>query len=152
MYPEGVYQYSFLDDSIAENYALEQLAYEGFSIFSMLTIIIGCLGLHGLLSFVTIRKTKEVGIRKVLGASIAQIVGLFSKEFMLLVLLAFIVAAPIAWYFMKNWLQSFTYHIELSWWLFLAGALLTVCIALLTVSYQSIKAALANPIDSLRNE
>jgi putative ABC transport system permease protein len=86
LYPEGVYHYAFLEDSMAENYALEQMAYEGFMIFSALTIIIGCLGLYGLLSFVTIRKTKEVGIRKVLGASVAQIFGLFSREFLLLIL------------------------------------------------------------------
>jgi len=152
MYPEGVYNYAFLDDSIAKNYALEQLAYKGFRTFSILIIVIGCLGLYGLLSFVTLRKTKEVGIRKVLGASVGQIVGLFSREFIVLVSLAFFVAAPIAYYFMNQWLQDFTYRISLSWWMFALGALLTIVITLLTISYQSIKAALANPVDSLRNE
>lgn len=152
LYPDGIYHYAFLEDSMAENYALEQLAYNGFAIFSALTIIIGCLGLYGLLSFVTIRKTKEVGIRKVLGASVMQIFGLFSREFILLILVAFIVAAPSAYYFMDKWLQDFTYRIELSWWMFLSGVLLTAGIALLTVSYQSIKAAIANPVDSLRHE
>lgn len=152
VYPKGVYHYAFLEDSMAENYALEQLAYKGFMIFSALTIVIGCLGLYGLLSFVTIRKTKEVGIRKVLGANVAQIFGLFSKEFIFLILVAFVIAGPFTWYFMGKWLQDFTYHIDLSYWMFLSGALLTVGIALLTVSYQSIKAAIANPVNSLRNE
>jgi putative ABC transport system permease protein len=152
LYPEGVYNYSFLDESIAQNYALEQLVYKGFTIFSILTILIGCLGLYGLLSFITLRKTKEVGIRKALGASVGQIVGLFSKEFIILVLIAFVVAAPLAYYFMNQWLLDFTYRISLSWWMFSVGAILTIVITLLTVSYQSIRAALANPVDALRNE
>jgi len=152
LYPEGIYSYSFLDDALAKNYALEQLVFKGFMTFSMLTIIIGCLGLYGLLSYVTIRKTKEVGIRKVLGASIIQIVELFSREFIILIVLAFLIAAPLSYYFMNQWLQDFAYRIEISWWMFALGALLAVVIALFTVSYQSIKAALANPVDSLRNE
>ena len=152
LYPEGVYKYSFLDDSIAQNYALEQLVYKGFSVFSILTILIGCLGLYGLLSFITLRKTKEVGIRKALGASVGQIVGMFNKEFVVLVIIAFVIAAPLAFYFMNQWLQDFTYRISLTWWMFGVGVLLTIVITLATISYQSIRAAMANPVDSLRNE
>jgi len=152
LYPEGVYKYSFLDDSIAQNYALEQLVYKGFSVFSILTILIGCLGLYGLLSFITLRKTKEVGIRKALGASVGQIVGMFNKEFIVLVIIAFVIAAPLAFYFMNQWLQDFTYRISLTWWMFGVGVLLTIVITLATISYQSIRAAMANPVDSLRNE
>ena len=152
LYPEGVYKYSFLDESIAQDYALEQLAYKGFTIFSILTILIGCLGLYGLLSFITLRKTKEVGIRKSLGASVGQIVGMFSKEFVVLVIVAFVIAAPVAYYLMNQWLLDITYRISLSWWMFGLGIILTIVITLLTISYQSIRAAMANPVDSLRNE
>jgi putative ABC transport system permease protein len=152
LYPEGVFKYSFLDESIAQEYALEQLVYKGFSVFSILTILIGCLGLYGLLSFITLRKTKEVGIRKALGASVGQIVGMFNKEFVVLVSIAFVIAAPLAYYFMNQWLQDFTYRIYLSWWMFGLGALLTIVITLVTISHQSIRAAMANPVDSLRNE
>jgi ABC-type antimicrobial peptide transport system permease subunit len=152
LYPEGVYNYSFLDESIAQNYALEQLAYKGFTIFSILTILIGCLGLYGLLSFITLRKTKEVGIRKSLGASVGQIVGMFTKEFVLLVIIAFVFAAPVAYYVMNQWLLDITYRISLSWWMFGSGIILTLVIMLITISHQSIRAAMANPVDSLRNE
>lgn len=152
VYPEGIYNFAFLDDALAKNYVLDQLVFSGFSVFSILTIIIGCLGLYGLLSYVTIRKTKEVGIRKVLGASVTQIVSLFGKEFIILVLVAFVFAAPLSYYWMAEWLNGFAFHIDLAWWMFLFGALLTATITLCTISYQSIKAALANPVDSLRNE
>jgi ABC-type antimicrobial peptide transport system permease subunit len=152
LYPEGVYMYSFLDESIAQNYALEQLAYRGFTVFSILTTVIGCLGLYGLLSFITLRKTKEVGIRKALGASVGQIVAMFNKEFIILVVVAFVIAAPLAFYFMNQWLQTFTYRISLSWWMFGLGAGLTIVITLVTISHRSVSAAMANPVDSLRNE
>jgi putative ABC transport system permease protein len=152
LYPEGVYKYTFLDESIAQNYALEELAYKGFTLFSILTIGIGCLGLYGLLSFITLRKTKEVGIRKSLGASVGQIVAMFTKEFVVLIIVAFVIAAPIAYYFMNQWLLDITYRISLSWWMFGCGVALTIVITLFTISYQSIRAARANPVDSLRNE
>ena len=152
LYPEGVFKYTFLDESIAQNYALEELAYKGFTLFSILTIGIGCLGLYGLLSFITLRKTKEVGIRKSLGASVGQIVAMFTKEFVVLVIVAFVIAAPIAYYFMNQWLLDITYRISLSWWMFGSGVALTIVITLFTISYQSIRAARANPVDSLRNE
>jgi ABC-type antimicrobial peptide transport system permease subunit len=152
LYPEGVYKYSFLDEAIAQNYALEQLVYKGFTGFSILTILIGCLGLYGLLSFITLRKTKEVGIRKALGASVGQIVGMFNKEFVVLIFVAFVIAAPLAFYFMNQWLQDFVYRISISWWMFGLGAILTIVVTLMTISYQSIRAAMANPVDSLRSE
>ena len=151
-YPEGIFNFTFLDDALARNYAIEQLVYKGFISFAILAIIIGCLGLYGLVSFVSIRKTKEVGIRKVLGASVANILQLFTKEFVMLVLLSFIIAAPLSYYFMNQWLVSFVYHIALSWWIFALAALLTIAIALFTISFQTIKAALSNPVESLRSE
>jgi putative ABC transport system permease protein len=151
-YPEGIFNFTFLDDALARNYAIEQLVYKGFISFAILAIIIGCLGLYGLISFVSIRKTKEVGIRKVLGASVANILQLFTKEFVMLVLLSFIIAAPLSYYFMNQWLVSFVYHIALSWWIFALAALLTIAIALFTISFQTIKAALSNPVESLRSE
>jgi ABC-type antimicrobial peptide transport system permease subunit len=150
--PEGIFNAAFLDDILARNYALEQFVFRGFTTFSVLTIVIGCLGLYGLLSYITIRKSKEVGIRKVLGATVTQIVGLFSREFIVLVMVAFLIAAPLAYYFMNQWLQDFVYHIELSWWMFILGALATIVIAIVTIGYQSIKSALANPVESLRTE
>jgi ABC-type antimicrobial peptide transport system permease subunit len=99
-----------------------------------------------------LKKTKEVGIRKALGASVGQIVGMFNKEFVVLVIIAFVIAAPLAFYFMNQWLQDFTYRISLTWWMFGVGVLLTIVITLATISYQSIRAAMANPVDSLRNE
>jgi hypothetical protein len=150
--PDGIYSYVFLDDAIARKYALQHLVFQGFTAFALLTISIGCLGLYGLLSFIALRKTKEVGIRKVLGASVAQIVGLFSREFITLLVVAFVIAAPLAAYVMDGWLHDFAYRISLSWWMFALGMGLTVMIMLLTIAYKSIKSALANPVDALRSE
>lgn len=152
LYPEGIYNFTFLNDALAKNYAIEQLVYRGFTTFAALTIVIGCLGLYGLISFVTLRRTKEVGIRKVLGASVGNILQLFSKEFVMLVSVAFIIAAPLSYYFMDQWLNGFVYHIKLSWWMFALGATLTVAIALVTISFQTVKAAVSNPVESLRSE
>ncbi len=151
-FPDGIYGYAFLDDTLARKYTLQHMVFQGFTAFALLTISIGCLGLYGLLSFIALRKTKEVGIRKVLGASVAQIVGLFSKEFITLLLVAFVIAAPLSAYFMNEWLHDFAYRISLSWWMFAVGVALTVIIMLLTISYKSIKSALANPVEALRNE
>ena len=148
----SVYRYEFLDRSIEKEYQLEMLVFGGFKIFSILVIAIACLGLIGLMSFMTLRKTKEVGIRKVLGATIFQIVTLFSKEFIVLISLAFMIAVPIAYYFMERWLQGFIYRIELSGWMFLCGGILTLIIAVLTCSFQSVKAAMTDPVESLRME
>jgi putative ABC transport system permease protein len=150
--PEGVYKYSFLSHEMDANYKTENMVYSGFTLFSFLAITIGCLGLIGLMSFMTIRRAKEVGIRKVLGASIAQIVNLFSKEFLLLIGIAFIVATPVAYISMQSWLNEFVYKIDLQWWMFAGGGAIALLIAGTTVSVQSIKAASANPVESLKDE
>jgi ABC-type antimicrobial peptide transport system permease subunit len=151
-YPESIFSYQFLDQTIASFYEEEQKTASLFKIFAGIAIFIGCLGLFGLISFITTQKTKEVGIRKVLGASVANITLLFFKEFALLILIAFLIAAPIAYYVMSNWLQNFQYSIPMGASIFLIAILASLFIAALTVSYQSIKAALANPIKSLRSE
>ena len=118
----------------------------------MLTILISCLGLFGLAAFTAEQRTKEIGVRKVLGASVVSIVTLLSKDFLKLVLIAIVLASPIAWYAMTKWLQDFAYKIDIEWWVFALAGLLAVSIALLTVSFQSVKAALMNPVNSLRSE
>ena len=110
------------------------------------------MGLYGLISFMAMRKTKEVGIRKTLGASVAQIVVLFVKEFVLLICLAFLLAAPVSYFWLKEWLNTFAYHIDMTAWMFILGVAVTLLITLMTVSYQSIKAAMINPVNSLRSE
>lgn len=151
-FPEYVFDYAFLDDNIARYYQEEVRLSQLFKLLAGITIFIGCLGLYGLVAFMAVRRTKEVGIRKVLGASVRHILVLFSKEFVYLILIAFCVAGPVAWYVMRLWLQNFTYQIDLGIGTFLIAILASLLIALLTVSYQSIKAATANPVDSLRNE
>jgi ABC-type antimicrobial peptide transport system permease subunit len=121
-------------------------------VFAALAIIISCLGLFGLATYTAERRTKEIGIRKVLGASVSGIAGLLSKDFMKLVLIASIIAFPIAWWAMHNWLQSYSYRIEISWWIFIAAGAVAVLIALITISFQAIRAAVANPVKSLRTE
>ena len=152
IFPGYYFTFQFLDDDLATMYEHEQSTSRLLSFFAGLAIFIGCLGLYGLISFVTAQKTKEVGIRKVLGATVQHIVYLFTKDFVVLVAIAFVIAAPIGYYFMEQWLADFTYKINIQWWMFAVAALAGVVIALLTISFQSIKAALANPVDSLRNE
>ncbi|HEX5153739.1 MAG TPA: ABC transporter permease [Parafilimonas sp.] len=152
IYPDFVFEYKFLDDKIEGFYKQEnQLAYL-YKIFAAIAILLSCLGLYGLASFMAVQRIKEVGIRRVLGATASSIVYLFSKEFVLLITIAFAIATPIAWYFMNKWLQNFAYRIELSWWLFLVGGIASIVIALISVSFQAIKAAMANPVKSLRTE
>ena len=151
-FPTSVYSYWFFDDSIEREYALEQLILKGFTIFSILVVLIGSLGLFSLMSFITLRKTKEVGIRKVLGASISQIVVFFSKEFTFLIALAFIVATPIVYYFMDAWLQDFVYRVDLSAWMFIIGGLLTMVVAALASFFQIARAVTINPIETLSTE
>jgi ABC-type antimicrobial peptide transport system permease subunit len=150
--PEGVFSHMFVADGIDGQYALERMVFHGFSLFSALAIMIGCLGLFGLSSFMAIRRAKEIGIRKVLGASLAHIMSQFSKEFVWLVIGGFVVAAPLAWFIMDRWLQEFAYRIALGWWMFAAGGFLALLIAVITVSFHSIKAGLANPVDTIKNE
>jgi len=145
-------EYSFVDESIARQYGNEQKMQGIFYWFAGLSLLIACLGLFGLSIFVVERKVKEIGIRKVLGASITGIVGLLSKDFLKLVLIAAIVASPIAWYFMHQWLQDFAYRISIGWWVFVVSGVIALMIALITVSFRSVKAAIANPVKSLRTE
>jgi predicted permease len=151
-YPDFVFEYKFLDDKIEDFYKQEnQLAYL-YKIFAGIAIFLSCLGLYGLASFMAVQRIKEVGIRKVLGATASNIVYLFSKEFVSLIIIAFAVATPLAWYFMHKWLENFAYRIELRWWLFLIGGIASIVIALISVSFQAIKAAIANPVKALRSE
>lgn len=152
IYPEGIFNGIFMDDALARNYTLEGLIFNGFTIFSALTIFVGCLRLYGLLYFVTLRKTKEVGIRKTLGATVSEIVAMFGKEFVIMVGISFLIAAPFCYYLMHQWLSGFAYHININWWMFAAGILLTWMITILTISYQTIRAASANPVEALRND
>ena len=151
-FPEYYFTYAFLDDELATFYQQEVKTSRLLSVFSFIAIFIGCLGLYGLVSFLTTQKAKEVGIRKVLGASIGHIIYLFTKDYVILLGIAFLIAAPIGYYLMQLWLQDFTYKIEISWWIFAVAALAGLVIAGATVSFKSIKAALANPVDALRNE
>lgn len=151
-YPGYLFTYEFLDDAMAKNYSREEQLFSIFKIFAGISIGIGCLGLFGLISFMVVQKTKEVGVRKVLGASVSGIVLLFSKDFMKLLLIAFLIAAPLSWYAMGQWLSGFAYKIELSPFYFIVGGLINVVIAFLTIGYQARKAGVANPIDSLRDE
>ncbi|ULT22665.1 FtsX-like permease family protein [Sphingobacterium sp. E70] len=121
-------------------------------LFAGLAIFIACLGLYGLASFTATKRNKEIGIRKVLGASISGVVALLSKDFMKPVLIALLIASPIAWWIMNKWLENFAYRINIQWWMFVAAGLIAICIALVTVSWQALRAAIANPVDSLRDE
>ncbi|MEP6614929.1 MAG: ABC transporter permease [Ginsengibacter sp.] len=152
IYPEYVFEYEFMDKKIASFYNNENKLSGLYKIFAAIAIFLSCLGLYGLASFMAVQRIKEVGIRKVLGASVKSVVYLFSREFITLISIAFIVASAIAYYFMKQWLQEYTYRIEISWWIFLSAGLLSLFIAILTVSSQAIKAAVANPVKSLRSE
>jgi putative ABC transport system permease protein len=151
-FPDYVYEYRFLDDKIASFYKQENQLAQLYKIFAGIAIFLSCLGLYGLASFMAVQRIKEVGIRKVLGASAGSIVYLFSKEFIILIAIAFAIATPLAWYFMNQWLQDYVYRINISWWLFAAGGLAAIIIALATISFQAIKAAIANPVKSLRTE
>jgi len=151
-FPNFVYDYRFLDDKIAGFYKQENQLAQLYKIFAAIAIFLSCLGLYGLASFMAVQRIKEVGIRKVLGATASNIVYLFSKEFIILISIAFVIASPIAWYFMNQWLQDYVYRINISWWVFAAGGLAAIIIALVTISFQAIKAAIANPVKSLRSE
>lgn len=146
------FTYSFMDESFDEMYRTEQRLSKIALIFSILAILVACLGLFGLSTFIAEKRIKEIGIRKVLGATVSGLVQMLSKDFLKLVLIAFLIATPIAWYAMQRWLQDFVYRIEISWTYFLVSGLLAVIIAMSTVSYHAIKAALLNPAKNLRSE
>ncbi len=149
---ESPFSCSFLDERFNNTYKSEQNIGRVLGIFAGLTIFIACLGLFGLTTFTAERRTKEIGIRKVLGADITSLVSLLSKDFLKLVCIAFLIAAPIAWIVMNKWLQDFAYRIHISWWVFAAAAFGAILITVITISFQAIKAALANPVKSLRTE
>ena len=151
-FPGNLFDYTFLDEHFNEQYANEKLFGKVFAIFSGLAIVIACLGLLGLSLFSTAQRTKEIGVRKVLGASISNIVLLLSKDFIRLVIIAFVIASPVIWYVMHQWLQDFAYRTTISWWIFFAAGLSSIVIALATISFQAIKAAIASPVKSLRTE
>ncbi len=146
------FSYEFLDDTFNRTYLIESRTGQVFGLFAGLAVLISCLGLFGLAAFTAEQRTKEIGVRKVLGASVGSIVTLLSKDFLKLVLVAIVIASPLAWYGMNRWLQGFAYKIEVEWWMFALAGVLAVGIALLTVSFQSVKAALMNPVKSLRTE
>lgn len=152
VFPKFVYQYKFLDERIAQQYIEEQRFLSMTKIFSGLAIFISCLGLYGLISFFIALKTREIGIRKVLGGKVKDILAIVMQDFFKLILLAGAIASPIAWYFMNNWLQNYTYRTEINWWIFVVAVGLLLIITLLTISYKAIKAATANPIKSLKTE
>ncbi|MCF2503111.1 ABC transporter permease [Dyadobacter sp. CY107] len=151
-FPERPFEYEFLDQKFGVLYATEQTQQLLFGIFSGIAIFISCMGLLGLSIFMAEIRTKEIGVRKVLGASITSLVILLSNDFLKLVLIAIVIASPIAWYAMNNWLQDFAYHTDIHWSIFAFAAVISVAIALFTISFQSIKAALMNPVKSLKSE
>lgn len=150
--PEIPYQYTFLDENFSTLYESEQRQATIFTVFAFIAIFIACLGLLGLSAFAITQRIKEIGIRKVLGASVSNIVGLLSKDFLKLVLVAAVIAFPIAWYAMYKWLQDFAYRIGIPWWIFVLAGIIAAIVAFLTISFQAIKAAIANPVKSLRTE
>jgi putative ABC transport system permease protein len=152
VFPGNYFDYSFLDARYNAQYANDQLFGKAFTIFSGFAIFIACLGLLGLSLFATAQRTKEIGVRKVLGASVGNIVLLLSRDFIGLVSIAFIIASPIAWLLMHKWLQDFTYRIDIDWWIFILAGLLAVVIALANISWQAVHAAAANPVKALRSE
>ena len=151
-YPPESFSYKFYDEVIAQMYEQEQHLATLIELSTVISIFISCLGLFGLAVLTAFQRTKEIGIRKVLGASVAGIVQLLSKEYVYLVIIAIAVATPIAWWAMNKWLQNFAYRIQIEWWMFLLAGIIAIALALITVSFQAIKAALANPVKSLRTE
>jgi putative ABC transport system permease protein len=152
VYPDKDFNYTFLDESIAAYYTAEQHVSALLMWSTGLTIFISCLGLLGLIIYVSNLRTKEIGIRKVIGASVTQLVSLLSKDLLSLVLIAFLIAVPIAWYAANAWLQNFAYRTALSWWIFLAGGAAMFAISLFILCARTIKAAMENPVKSLRAE
>ena len=147
---ESPTDYHFLSDNFARQYDTEKKQGTIAMVSTILAVFIACLGLFGLVTFIVTQRNKEIGVRKVLGASVINIVRLLSKDFMWLVGMATIISLPVSWFMMNKWLQSFAYRIHISWWIFLASGVIAILIAIITVSFQAIKAAVANPVKSLR--
>jgi len=152
VYPEDKFEYHFFDETIASLYDKEQKTSQLMNAAMLIAIFISCMGLFGLATFTAQQRLKEISIRKVLGASVSGIVTMLGRDFLVLVVIALLIASPIAYYFMHRWLQDFAYRIDISWWVFLSSGIAAILIAILTISFQSIKAALANPVKSLRSE
>lgn len=152
MNPNIPFTYQFSDREFSKLYQGEQMVSSLASYFALLALFISCLGLFGLAAFMAGQRVKEIGVRKVLGASVGNVVYLLSADFVKLVLIAIVIASPIAWWTMNQWLEDFSYRINIQWWIFAVAGSLVVMIALLTVSWQATRAALTNPVDSLRDE
>jgi putative ABC transport system permease protein len=152
MFPGNPFEYFFLDDHFNQQYKAELQFGQVFSLFASLAIFIACLGLFGLASYMTMQRTKEIGVRKVLGASVSSILILLSKDFSRFIFIAIAIAIPISWYLIYNWLLDFANKISISWWLFAVPAVALMIIALTTISFQTVRTALTNPVDSLRDE
>jgi putative ABC transport system permease protein len=152
MAPGMPFSYRFLDDAFDQMYRTEQRTGKLAMAFAVLAIIIACMGLFGLATYAAEQRIKEIGIRKVLGASVNNIVEMLSKDFLKLILVSAVIAIPLAWWAMHSWLQDFAYRINMPWWVFLLAVVIALFIALATVSFQAIRAALANPVKSLRTE
>ena len=150
--PQYPFEYVFADDSYAKKFNDTQRTGKLAALFAGLTIFISCLGLFALAAYMAESRTKEIGVRKVLGASVMNVTALLSKDFLRLVIISFVVASPVAWFFMSKWLENYTYRITVEWWVFVAAGLLSLLITLITISFQAIKAAIANPVESLRTE
>ena len=150
--PAQPFSYFFVDENFASHYASEQRFGKLFLNFGVLAIIISCLGLLGLASYHTVQRTREIGIRKVMGATVLNIVNLLTKDFIKPVAIAIVIASPISWLLMHKWLQDFAYRIPIAWWIFAVAGLVAVLVAIATVSFQAIKAAVSNPVKSLRAE
>ncbi len=150
--PQYPFEYVFADDSYAKKFKEQQRTGTLATLFAGLTVFISCLGLFGLATYMAENRTKEIGVRKVLGASVFSITTLLSKDFLILVFTSLLIASPLAWWAMQKWLQNYSYHISIEWWVFAGAGILSILIALATVSYQSVKAAIANPVKSLRTE
>lgn len=146
------FDYHFVDETYAEKFKEEKRIGTLAGLFAGLTIFISCLGLFGLATYMAENRIKEIGVRKVLGASVTNITALLSKDFLKLVIISFLIASPVAWWAMSKWLQTYSYRVNVEWWVFALTALLSMLIAVVTVSYQAIKAAIANPVKSLRTE
>ena len=146
------FSYQFLDESFDNMYREEQRVGKVALTFALLAVLIACLGLFGLATYMAEQRTKEIGVRKVLGASVPNIISMLSKDFLRLVLISIVFAVPVAWWGMNKWLEDFAYRISIGWWIFIVAGAVALLIALATVSFQAIKAALANPVKSLRTE
>lgn len=151
-FPGNTFEYFFLDDHFDAQYKADQRFGQVFTLFTSLAILVACLGLFGLASFTTLQRTKEIGIRKVLGAGVGSILRLLYREFAILLVMAFLVAAPIAWFTTSSWLQGYAFRIDIHWSFFVLPFVAIIAIALITVSFQSIRAAISNPVKSLRTE